>query len=146
MATITASVRSTETATQINVTLQSSTAIADPSAYRATAAASAEILARAGLDADLEFVSAVLTASVSSGGVYYYDLIVTYGDAPSGTTTHTHDETTVSLSLDDAYQDGPTITLDTTLGPMIITHTDDTTTDYLRIRTDTATASRFNAS
>lgn len=146
MATITATTRAGSTTTQLDVTVTSSTAIVDPVAYVQQDAVSAEILARAGLDSSLEFVSAVVTSSSSSGGTYTYVLIVTYGDDPTTLTTastsHTHDTTTVDQSLTDAYKDGTTISLDSTYGPVGISASDDSSVDYLRVKTDTATTPR----
>ena len=142
MSDLTASVRTTGTTTQVDVVIPSTSVIADPVLYVQGATVQAEILARAGLDADLDFVSAVVVASASLAGIYYYTLIVTYGDTPVGTTTHTHDATTVPLTLQDTYDAGPAIVLDSTLGPVVLSHTDDSSVDYLRIKTNTSTTPR----
>lgn len=146
MATITATTRAGSTTTQLDVTITSSTAIADPVAYVQQASVSAEILARAGLDSTLEYITAVVTSSSSAGSLYTYVLIVTYGDDPASITTastsHTHDTTTVDQSLTDAYKDGTNISLDTTYGPVGISAVDDASVDYFQIRTDTDTTAR----
>lgn len=142
MADITASVRTSAATYQVDVTLVSSTVISDPAAYVQTDSVSAEILARAGLDADLEFVSAVLQFSSAVSNTYTYSLIVTYGDEPCATTSHTHDSTTVDLTWRDTYLNGPDLVVDATRGPALISHPNDTSTDYFRIRTDTSTTTR----
>jgi hypothetical protein len=146
MATISSSVRADTTTTQVDVTIQSDQIIADPVTYVQGTTVSAEILARAGLSADLPFVAGRIVSSSSSSGVYTYVLIVTYGADPAGvthaTTGHTHDATTVDLDLTDIYQNGPTLTLDAAYGPMIVSAADDASVDYVRVRTDTATTSR----
>lgn len=142
MATITAVIHATGDITQVDVTITSTTVIADPIAYVQISTVAAEILARAGLSATLSFVSASLQSTTSVGSTYYYNLIVTYGDTPSGTTTHYHDHTTVTMPLREAYRDGVTIDLDSMLGPVTITAANDTSVDYLRIRTDLGTTAR----
>lgn len=146
MATITANTRAGSTSTQVDVTISSSTAISDPVAYVQQASVSAEILARAGLGSTLEYVTAVVTSSSSAGGSYTYVLIVTFGDSPASLTTastsHTHDTVTVDQSLTDAYKDGTNISLDATYGAVGISAEDDTSVDYLRIKTDTVTTAR----
>lgn len=142
MATITATQRATGGTTQVDVTVQSGTAIADPEAFVAADPYPATILARAGLSAELDFLDADSQSSTSLGGIYYYDLIVTFGDLPAGTTTHTHDHTTVTFPLQQAYNDGPTVTLSSTYGPVKLQAADDASVDYLRIQTDTSTTTR----
>lgn len=142
MATITTTPRATGATTQVDVTVQSATVIADPEAYVATAPNPATILAQAGLSEDLDLIDADLQSSTSLAGVYYYTLIVTFGDLPTGTTTHTHDHTTVTLPLQQAYSDDPSVVLSSTYGPLKLTAANDTSVDYLRIQTDTATTTR----
>ena len=142
MATIAAAIRASTGTVQVDVTLTSGTAISDPVAYVTLTANSALILAGAGLDAALPFVGATLQSSVLSGGIYTYELIVVYGDTPAVTTTHAHDHTTVTMPWGQTYRDGVELVVDSTLGPPIISYTDDTTVDYLRVKTDTATTAR----
>lgn len=142
MASLTASVRSSAETHQVDVAVESSVVISDPVAYVQQDSVSADILATAGLSAQLEQIAAVLQSSTSVAGIYTYNLLVTYGDAPAGTTSHTHDSTTVTVSLDDAYEAGTTIVLDSTLGAVTFTAADDTSVDYLRIKTDLDTTPR----
>ncbi|KKN49141.1 hypothetical protein LCGC14_0645890 [marine sediment metagenome] len=139
---IAATVRSVGNTTQVDVVVTSGTVIADPEAYVATDPNPATILAQAGLSATLELIDADLQSSSSLAGIYTYILIVTFGDLPTGTTTHTHDHTTVAFPLQQAYNDGPTITLASTAGPLKLVAADDSSVDYLRIQTDSATTVR----
>ncbi len=142
MATITAVVHATSETTQVDVTITSTTVISDPVAYVQTSLVAVEILARAGLSADLTFVSATIQSTTTISTTYYYNLLVVYGDTPTNTTTHTHDYTTLTFPLRESYRDGTTIDLDATLGPVAITAANDTTVDYLRVRTDLGTTAR----
>ena len=142
MADISSTVRASTGTVQVDVTLTSGSAIADPVAYVTLTANSAIILAGAGLDAALDFVGATLQSSTASGGIYTYELIVVYGDTPTTTTTHTHDYTTVTMPWSQAYRDGVELVVDSTLGPPIISYTDDISVDYLRVKTDTSTTPR----
>jgi len=142
MATITATPRATGATTQVDVTVQSVTVISDPEAYVATDPNPATILAQAGLSATLDLIDADLQTSTSLAGIYYYTLIVTFGDLPTGTTTHTHDHTTLTFPLQQGYNDGPSITLSSSYGPLKLQATDDTSVDYLRVQTDTSTTTR----
>jgi len=139
---ITATVAESANIWLVDVRLVAYDPIADPIAYVQLADVSAEILARAGLDADLSFVDARLVGSGSSGSELFYDLQITYGVPPVNTLTHSHSSTTVNVPLRDAYRDGPHIDLVSTLGPVIISYTDDGSVDYLRIRTDLDTTPR----
>ena len=142
MADITSTTRASTGTVQVDVTLTSGTVIADPVAYVTISANSALILAGAGLDATLPFVGATLQSSTVVGGIYTYELISVYGDVPSTVTTHTHDHTTTAMPWGQTYRDGVELVVDSALGPPIISYTDDTTVDYLRIKTDTATTPR----
>ncbi len=140
--TITATPRATGETSQVDVTVESAVAVADPVAYVSTDANVAVIIAQAGLNSTLELIDADLQTSTSLGGVYYYVLICTFGDVPTGVTTHTHDHTTLTFPLQQAYQDGTTIAITSTHGAVKFTAADDTSVDYLRIQTDTDTTTR----
>lgn len=139
---IIATPRATGETTQVDCTVESAVVIADPVAYISTDTNVATIIAQAGLSASLELIDADLQSSTSLGGVYYYVLICTFGDVPAGVTTHTHDHTTLTFPLQQAYQDGPEVVATSTYGPVKITAADDTSVDYLRIQTDTDTTTR----
>jgi hypothetical protein len=139
---ITAIIAATSTTVQVTVRLGTRSVIADPATYVSAESVYSEILSRAGLDEDLDFIGAELVTSSTIGSYYIYTLTVTFGDAPESTLGHTHDYSTLTFPLRESYRDGPEIDLDSSLGPVIISYDDDTSVDYLRIKTDTATTAR----
>lgn len=138
MTELSASTTSSATVVSVTVTLQSYIVIADPVAYVSQATIYDEILSRAGLDEDLVFISATLQTTQVLGGLYIYTVLVKFSEEDSVTGSHTHDYTTLTFPLRESYRDGPEIDISSTLGPVLITYTDDTE-DLLRIRTGTTT-------
>jgi hypothetical protein len=136
--TLESAIRSSSEVTQIDVTLSSYSVISDPVAYVQQLSVFADILANAGLDEDLLFISASLESTSSIGSIKYYSVLVTVSDSTSTTVgSHTHDYSTVDLPLQRAYEDGPSIVLTSALGAIRISYTDALTTDFLRITADT---------
>jgi len=121
---------------RVEVTLTSTTSIADPVAYVEQPSVSQEILARAGLPDTLIFVAANLTAQRQIGPIYEYDLTLTYDSTPATANAHTHDHNTLFFPLREAYRDGPTIDIEANYGPVIISG-EDGSSDFFRIRRGT---------
>ena len=96
-----------------------------------------EIKAKAGIPESSVFVSAVLVMQRYIGTDYYYRLVVTMDPAAPVATGHTHRPGTLFHPLVNAYLDGPSILLDSSLGPVEIHSEEAGTVDYLRIRQDT---------
>lgn len=106
---------------QIRVRLTSISEIVDPEAFiQDDADIRAEILARAGLPSTLIFVAVTLVQSGFIGEERFYDLITTYDRTPVSASGHEHDSTSLVHPLQEAYNDGPHIDLDPTLGPVSI--------------------------
>jgi hypothetical protein len=130
--TITTIIRSSAQQWRCAVTLESYTVISDPVAYiTASATVQAEVIALAGLDADLVFVAAALESAGQVGTLRQYRLLVTFGAAlTSG--SHTHGCETVEYPLQCGYNAGPTVDLDATLGPVVLQRP--TTADIIMLR------------
>lgn len=119
--TITSSVQSDSQQWRLAVVLMAQTAIVDPTGYVATSTTvQAEILAKAGLDEDLVYVSTVLVSTSSVGMQYQYHLTVTFGASTMVGGGHVHDCDTIEYPLQCGYAAGPTIDLDDILGAVIL--------------------------
>ncbi len=107
---------------QVEATLSSRAAIADPEQYVKdnTDGIYDRIIATAGLPAATIFVAVVLLRQNTIGGTYTYVLLLTLDEAFFTATAHEHTSATLHHPLVDAYRDGPAITLDPTLGPVDI--------------------------
>ena len=117
---ITSSVKTTSQQWAVTVILTSYDIIADPAGYvTGSTDVQAEILSRAGLDADVVFIAAALESSTVVGLKRQYSLTVTYGDALTAG-GHTHGCATVTYPLQCGYDTGPSIALDATLGPLVL--------------------------
>jgi hypothetical protein len=117
---ITSSVKTTSQQWAVTVVLTSYDVIADPAGYvTGSTDVQAEILSRAGLDADVVFIAAALESSTIVGLKRQYSLTVTYGDALTAG-GHTHGCSTVTYPLQCGYDTGPSIALDATLGPLVL--------------------------
>ena len=117
---ITSSVKTTSQQRAVTVVLTSYDIIADPAGYvTGDTTVQAEILSRAGLDADVVFIAAALESSLLVGLKRQYTLTVTYGDALTAG-GHTHGCSTVTYPLQCGYNTGPSIALDAVLGPVIL--------------------------
>lgn len=131
---ITSTVRDSARLYRVTVTLTSRSVIASPTYYILhDADAQAELIAKAGLSSTSVFVTAILLSSSSVAGTYYYSLLVTLDALLVSATSHSHDCTTLSQSLRDAYRDDPSIDLDAAYGPVEIYAVTANTVDYLRV-------------
>jgi hypothetical protein len=118
--TITSSVQTELQQWHCSVVLTAQSAIVDPAGYvSGSATVQAEILAKAGLDADLVYVATTLTSTATIGYTYQYYLTVVFGSSALTGGGHTHDCDTVDYPLQCGYTAGPTVNLDATLGAVI---------------------------
>ncbi len=139
--TITSSVQTELQQWHCAVVLTAQTAIVDPAAYiSGSTAVQAEILAKAGLDADLVYVATTLTSTSTVGYTYYYYLTVVFGADLTGG-SHTHDCDTIDYPLQCGYTAGPTINLDATLGAVIFKRP--TTADITMFAVQAGTSNLF---
>jgi len=125
---------------RISVRLTSISEITDPETYVVdnTNDVQQEILARAGLPDTLVLVSVQLVRSGLVGEERYYDLVTTWDQTPVSATAHQHDSSTIFHPLQEAYNDGPGIVLDPTLGPVTIRSNLAGSVDYIAISEGTA--------
>ena len=139
--TIDAVITTETTVYTLRVTLTSLTPIADPVAYVAQTAVTAEILARAGLPS-LLYLGSTLVDQGAIGIERYYTLTVDFDNTHTLATGHYHDSSTLSHPLREAYRDGPFIDLAATLGAVEIWSTVDTI-DYFKVGKQGAAAPYF---
>lgn len=116
----------------IRVTLTSIDPIADPVAYVSDPSVWMQILALAGLP-ELLFVGASLVEEGYRGAERYYILDIQADETFVTATGHSHDSTTINHPLQAAYEDGASITVNSTLGPVDIRSSVDTI-DYFQVR------------
>ncbi len=138
MATIiTATVLQADEVVKIDAVLRRGSPLVDPVDYvRSSTLVQNQIKAAAGLPATATFVQVILTNQSYTGGTYEYQYLLTLDTLESGV-GHSHDSSTLFHPLQEAYNDGPFIKLDPTLGPVEIFAETSGTVDYLRIHQDT---------
>ena len=119
---------------QVEATLRSREAIANPEQYVIdnTGGVYDTIIAKAGLPAETIFVAIRLLRQSAIGGVYTYVMLLTLDEAFCAANAHEHTSDTLHHPLREAYLDGPSIPIDTTIGPVELL-ADPGTVDYLRV-------------
>lgn len=116
----------------IRVELTSIDPIPDPKAYVSQPDVWMQILAIAGLP-ELLFIGANLIEQGYRGVENYYILDMKFDETFVTATGHQHDSSTINHPLQAAYEDGPSITVDPSLGAVDIRSSVDTI-DYLQVR------------
>ncbi len=119
---------------QVEAILRSRDAIANPEQYVIdnTNGIYDRIVATAGLPAATIFVAVALLRQSAVGGVYTYVMLLTLDEAFCTANAHEHTSATLHHPLQEAYRDGPSVTLDATLGPLELL-ADAGATSYLKI-------------
>jgi len=129
---------------EVKVSLSSYDTISDPVAYVGSSVVYKDILAKAGLDENMYYIGAELTSTGMVGMLrtYYLNVQFSTEDGVNGGVGHTHTSGSLVFPLQAAYNDGSSIALSHSSGPIKISYLDDTTIDYFKITTDTDTTER----